>query len=110
MSHDPTVTHVDCGCGTELDVAAENGHTSTVRVLLASGCYDAASHIALHWAAINGHFAVVDAFISHAPAKTDFVCNYELPLLRAAEHGYDDIVRVLLDSGHVGAYLQNALC
>ncbi|OGQ61342.1 MAG: hypothetical protein A3G39_08840 [Deltaproteobacteria bacterium RIFCSPLOWO2_12_FULL_43_16] len=98
---------------TPLDIAANNGHISTVQALLAGGAnVNARSEgrngslkgmTPLMGAAQNGHVEIVKALLSkgadvNAKGYGD-MANGITPLIMASKYGHTDIVKILLDKG-----------
>lgn len=86
-----------------LCVAAENGTTSTVKRLLATGAdietCDAQRRTALSLAASGGHVATVRVLIEKGAKIESRDADEATPLIRAALQGHEGVVRVLLRSG-----------
>ena len=59
---------------------------------------DEDSNTALHMAALAGHLGVVELLITRGADKEARNCEQQTPLDFAAEHGHQNIVRLLLDN------------
>merc|ERR1711963_256477 len=90
---------------TPLHLAAREGHSSVVAVLLQSGAninaQDDELLTPLHLAAKNGHKAVVQELVQHEDIQIDAKTIYDqlTPLHYAARFGHSSVVAVLLQSG-----------
>ncbi|PON24619.1 hypothetical protein TGAM01_v206549 [Trichoderma gamsii] len=90
---------------TPLSLAAEQGHTTIVEVLLATGhvdinANDKFNRTPLSWAAKNGHEAVVKLLLAKDPANINSKDEYNrTPLSLAAEKGHKAVVELLLATG-----------
>ncbi|RYP77344.1 hypothetical protein DL771_001139 [Monosporascus sp. 5C6A] len=91
---------------TPLSWAAENGHESVVKLLLAAGVKadskDKWVRTPLSYAAESGHESIVKLLLAagvEADSKDDWV---RTPLSYAAENGYESIVKLLLAAGVEG--------
>jgi ankyrin repeat protein len=98
---------------TPLSWAAGNGHEMTVRYLLATNRVDANSTITkglytgrtpLFWAAGGGHGRVVRLLLDEGNADPT-ICDNDgySPLTIAAQHGYEDIAKLLLQANRTVA-------
>ena len=90
---------------TPLHLAAEQGHTVSVQVLLKNGA-DALltsyiGQLPLHGAVQNGHSSTVDLLLQACTkSMADFrsiLARRQSPLINACQHGYADVVQLLLD-------------
>ena len=85
---------------TQLHFAAKNGHTETVRALIAAGANVDLANILkwtpLHLAAFNGHTDVVKVFINAGAAAnlTLLIWDQESPLNLAIKQGHKEIVKL----------------
>jgi ankyrin repeat protein len=89
---------------TLLHVAAESGMEATVQLLLTRGAdleakSEEGSQVPLHWAALNGHTAVVNALTGAGAAVDTKDARGATPLHMAADKGHLETVRLLLDRG-----------
>ena len=89
-----------------LHIAAANGYTNLVKVLLDRGAtVDATTNekwTALHYAANRGHIKIVKALLDRGATITATTNTKETALHRAAGgHGYIEVVKVLLDRGAI---------
>ncbi len=85
---------------TPLMLAALNGHTQAIRLLLTAGAYpNKTGWTALHYAAINGHVEVLSLLLdAHAYIDTHSP-NSSTPLMMAAKSKNILAVKLLLDAG-----------
>ncbi len=87
---------------TALMLAAGEGHTKMVEVLLAKGAEvnatDVLKNTALIRAAVNGHTETVKVLLAHG-AEVNARGRGGTALMRAARYGYADTVKVLLAKG-----------
>ena len=90
---------------TPLHLAAEQGHTPSVQVLLKNGA-DALltsylGQLPLHGAVQSGHSSTVDVLLQACTQSTaDFraiLARRQSPLISACQNGYADVVKLLLD-------------
>ena len=94
---------------TPLSWAAERGHESIVKLLLATGEVDADSmdrynQTPLSSAAENGHEGIVKLLLATGKVDVDLKDGWNrTPLSWAAEHGYEGIIKLLLATGKVDA-------
>ena len=89
---------------TSLHIAAQEGHTGIVRILIAAGarvdCKDEDGRTALHWAAQEGYLEVSKELLLQGHAVVDCIDNdQQTPLHFAAESGKIAVAKVLLDNG-----------
>ena len=88
---------------TSLHLAARNGHTNTVELLLSKGVsIEAINHLGktpLHFAAMNGHTSTVELLLSKG-ASIEAMDHYnDTPLHHTARNGHTSIVELLLLKG-----------
>lgn len=84
-------------------LAAKFGYEEIIEILL-TFCnvnnVDQDGYTPLHHAAINGHTGVVHLFLLQKQVKFDTTSiTHQTPLWLAANHGFDDIVSLLIDKG-----------
>ena len=96
---------------TILHLAAKNGHSKVVKILLDEGANTGAKNIydwtSLHLAARNGHSKVVKILLDKGAdigAKNMFICT---PLHYAAEKGYVEVVKALLEAKDIDVNAKN---
>ncbi|XP_061576915.1 cortactin-binding protein 2 [Cololabis saira] len=86
-----------------LFVAAQNGHTECVKLLLSSGSpadvSDENGFTPLHLAAAHGHTSCVEALLAAGAAVDSAAAGGQTSLLLACEAGRPDSVRTLLNAG-----------
>ena len=86
-----------------LSRAAENGHTKSVRLLIAKGAdassVDKEGKTALSHAAANGHKIVSKFLVKNKAEINAQDAKGNTPLALAAENNHDAVVRFLLESG-----------
>jgi ankyrin repeat protein len=86
-----------------LILAAENGYTEVVKVLLAKGAKLERATIngytSITLASQNGHTDVVILLLEHGADVNETMNNGNTPLIMAAQEGHIDVVKLLLDKG-----------
>ncbi|KAM6937001.1 cortactin-binding protein 2 [Xenentodon cancila] len=86
-----------------LIVAAQNGHTECVKLLLSSGSpadvSDENGFTPLHFAAAHGHRSCVEVLLAAGAAVDSVAAGGQTSLLLACEAGRLDCVRTLLNAG-----------